>query len=124
MSMTILLVEDDGDQALLFAQVLTLSGYRVTTVDSAAAAQARLIEAPVDLLVTDWDLPGGQGGDALIVWVRTRYPGIKTVLFSNHDRVHEVARACGANAGYRKIEGIGRFRELICSLVAQSGRQA
>lgn len=115
--MRILLVEDDHEQAMLFTQVLQLVGYAVETTSSAEEAQVRLASAPFALLLADWDLADGMQGDALIRWAKARDPGIKTVLFSNHPQVHEIAAACGADASYQKTDGIARLRELIARLV-------
>ena len=116
MAAKVLLVEDDYDQALLFAQVLKMSGYVEETVSNAGEAQARMAAEPFALLLADWDLEGGMNGDALIAWTKTRYPGMKSILFSNHPGVDEIAAACGADAGFRKIEGIIKLRELVASL--------
>ena len=112
----ILLVEDDREQAYLFVSVLGLSGYDVVTELNAEAALARLAEDGFDLVLVDWDLPGMMG-DALIAEVKTRHPGVKTVLFSNHANIEPVARAVGADAWMLKIEGIVRLREIIKELV-------
>jgi DNA-binding NtrC family response regulator len=113
----ILLVEDDPEQASLFAQVLQMSGSAVETVADASEAQARMTAEPFALLLVDWDLPGEMKGDALILWTKIHHSGIKTILFSNHPQVDDIAAACGADASFRKTEGIIRLRQLITALV-------
>jgi DNA-binding NtrC family response regulator len=112
----ILLVEDDREQALLFTQVLEMSGYDVTAVVHAHDAQAQLSAHAYALLLTDWDLPGDLQGDALITWAKHHNAALRTVLFSNHSRVLEVADACGADAGFRKTDGILKLRALMTTL--------
>jgi DNA-binding NtrC family response regulator len=124
MSAKILLVEDDPEQAILFAQVLQMSGYEVVSVLTAEAAQARLAEGSFALLLADWDLPGGMQGDALILWAKAHDPGIKTILFSNHPQVDEIATACGADAAFRKTEGILKMRQLVSNLLSSSAGHA
>ena len=51
MSTKVLLVEDDYEQAILFAQVLEISGYSVEIVASAEEAQVRLQAEPLTLLL-------------------------------------------------------------------------
>jgi DNA-binding NtrC family response regulator len=114
---TILLVEDDRDQAILFTRVLTMAGYRVETVEDAVNAQTRLDAGGVALLLADWDLPGTMTGDDLISWAKARYPTLKAVLFSNHPQITDVAAASGADAAFRKIEGIAKLRVLVQELV-------
>lgn len=114
----ILIVEDDPDQAMLFAQVLSLYHYQVVTVATAEEAVEQLAASPFALLLADWDLPGGgMHGDALISLVKTRFPGVKTVLYSNHAHVKAAADAAGADACFRKFEGIHKLRELVNALL-------
>ena len=112
----ILLVEDDPDQAMLFSQVLSLSGYKVSITTSAEEAQQRMDEPSFALLLVDWDLPDGMNGDALIRWTKALFPGIKTILISNHPLVDDIAAACGADAAFRKMESIASLRQLVMSL--------
>jgi len=118
MAAKILLVEDDWDQAVLFARVLETSGHTVVAAATAEEAQARLAAESFDLLLADWDLGGGMNGDALICWAKTRYPGMKTILFSNHLEVNEIAAACGADAALRNVDGIGTLRRLVACLTS------
>ena len=63
---TILLVEDDPDQAALAELRLTMAGYRVRAVDRAKALSRYLREeARPDLLLLDVMLPDGNGFDIL-----------------------------------------------------------
>jgi DNA-binding NtrC family response regulator len=117
MTVPILMVEDDHDQAALFSQVLQMSGYAVEDVASAEEAQARLAAQSFALLLADWDLGGGMKGDALILWAKAQCPGIKTILFSNHSQVVGIAATCGADAAFRKIDGVVKFRQLVATLV-------
>ena len=113
----VLLVEDDREQASLFAQVMEMFGYSVATVADAETAQARLTAESFALLLADWDLGGGMSGDALIIWAKAQYPGMKTILFSNHPEVDEIAAACGADAAFRKVEGMIPLRQLVSRLL-------
>jgi len=111
-SLRILLVEDDPDQAALFARVLTLAGYDVCHTATAEAAMDRVVENRFVLAVVDWDLPGMHGDD-FIREVKTTRPGLKTLLYSNHTNVGEAAAASGADAWLRKSDGIRRLREIV-----------
>jgi len=61
MSHTILLAEDQADIRDLIALNLRAAGYDVTAVADGAAALARQIEAPADLLILDLMMPGMDG---------------------------------------------------------------
>jgi DNA-binding NarL/FixJ family response regulator len=53
----------------------------VRQADSLAGAQALLAEAPFDVAVLDFCMPGEAGG-AAIETIRARYPDVKLVIFS------------------------------------------
>ncbi|MHB0937760.1 MAG: response regulator [Armatimonadota bacterium] len=114
----ILLVEDDPEQANLFARVLTMKGYDVVATLDSEAALARLREDAFDLVLLDWDLPGIKG-DAFIYLLKVEHPEVKTMLFSNHSDIGEAARASGADAWMVKSDGIVRLREIIAELLQE-----
>lgn len=116
-SPNILLVEDDRDQAMLFTQVLRLGGLQVDTAITAEDAVCRLNDLCFSLLLADWDLPGMKG-DALITYAKSHCPAMKTMLYSNHASVDEIADACHADAWFRKSDDIFRLRQLVRDLVA------
>jgi two-component system phosphate regulon response regulator PhoB len=57
----ILVVEDESDLALLLAYNLEAEGYVAECVERGDEAELRLVEAPPDLLILDWMLPGVSG---------------------------------------------------------------
>ncbi|MEM1178572.1 MAG: sigma-54 dependent transcriptional regulator [Acidobacteriota bacterium] len=57
----LLLVEDDADQRLLVAGILEDAGHLVTEAATVAAALAALDDMPLDLVLSDWQLPDGDG---------------------------------------------------------------
>lgn len=118
MARKILLVEDDADQASLYMQILHVSGYEVVATANAEDARARLTAERFNLLLEDWDLGTDRmQGDALIVWAKAHDPNMRAILFSNHWEVAEIAAACGADAYFRKVEGIKPLRELVAQHV-------
>ena len=114
----ILMVEDDPEQAMLFAMLLKSAGYNTTNVVNAEAALAALTQSSYDLLLADRDLPVMKG-EALITFVKAEYPALKTLLFSNHANVDKIAAACGADAWFRKSDNIFNLRQIIADLRKQ-----
>jgi signal transduction histidine kinase/ActR/RegA family two-component response regulator len=57
----VLLVEDNADTRRFLARILERNGHRVATADSIQSAVTILAERPIDLIVTDLDLPDGNG---------------------------------------------------------------
>jgi DNA-binding NtrC family response regulator len=98
---TILLVDDEMDIRELYKLVLESAGFTVIAVPNATAAFERLAAQPVDLVITDYQMPEMKG-DRLIGIIREQYPGLPTILASGATDVEVVAKACGADACYRK----------------------
>ena len=57
----LLVVEDEIDQRRLVAGILQGEGYSVAEAGSVEAALVELARSPVDLVLTDWRLPGRDG---------------------------------------------------------------
>src|SRR5262249_20637325 len=62
---TILVVEDNADQAFVIARELRASGFEVATVYSAHEALDRLAQDTIDCVVLDYRLPDIHGIDGL-----------------------------------------------------------
>lgn len=112
----ILLVEDDPQQASLFADVLERVGNEVRTAYDAEEAITQISEHEFDLTLVDWDLPGMKGDDFILL-VKAEYPNVKTVLYSNHSDVDKAATACNADAWMRKTDGIVRLRTVVTEVL-------
>lgn len=114
----ILLVEDDIEQAMLFEQVLQISGYNIEVAKTAEEALEQLGKQQYDVLLTDWLLPA-MGGDALITTTRRAYPAMKTILLSTGSRIEEAAKACQADGVFRKTENYQILRQLIADILTR-----
>src|SRR3970040_462553 len=60
-TVTVLLVEDDPDSAILMAQILELEGYRVVEARSGAEALERAFDPDIRVALLDVMLPGIDG---------------------------------------------------------------
>lgn len=61
----ILVVEDDPSQRALVADLLSAEDYEVSTAESLAQARQALDDRQFDLVVSDWQLGDGNGGELL-----------------------------------------------------------
>lgn len=111
----LLLVEDDQEQAILFAHVLSQAGNEVSTSPTAEDAMTKLTQGVYDVVIIDWDLPGMKG-DTMVTILRTEYPLLKTMLYSNHADVESVARHCGADSWFCKSDDIKRLRKRVTNI--------
>lgn len=67
----ILIVEDNAMNRLLVKDILEYRGHRVVEAENVAEALSRIAESPPDLIVTDYQMPGGSG-EALLRAIRAR----------------------------------------------------
>src|ERR1035437_2395150 len=82
-SLHLLLVEDSPDDAALVQQALRQAGLTLTPrqVDSAAGMATALVEERWDLVISDYNLPGFSGTDALRL-LRERSPDTPLIVVS------------------------------------------
>ena len=78
----VLVVEDEFFIADWIAEALSEQGFTVQTVSNAADALKHLATAPVDVLFTDINLPGGMDGAALALRARELLPHLPVVYAS------------------------------------------
>lgn len=83
---TILLVEDDEHQQLLFAEELREEGYSVVVAGSGAEALQRLKEITPDAVVLDIAMPGMDGIETLgrILAVNNRLPVVLHTAYATY----------------------------------------
>jgi CheY-like chemotaxis protein len=88
---TVLLVDDDASIRFTSRRALTNAGYTVMdAVDGATAlALVKSWQGPLDILVTDWLMPG-MNGDALAREVRLIRPNLPVLFISGHIDVQPV----------------------------------
>jgi DNA-binding NtrC family response regulator len=96
---TVLIVDDDPVllEALPEALRLRMSGLTVETVDSAAAALARIADRDYDAIVTDIKMPGMDGLE-LLAEIRTRRPDTPTIMITGHGETDLVVHALRGGA--------------------------
>jgi putative two-component system response regulator len=88
----ILVVDDEPNICRLLNRYLGRLGHEVVTAGSVPEALEVLSSGHFDLVLTDLRLPGPSGLD-LLVEVRSRAPGTRTILMSAHADVYAAAAA-------------------------------
>jgi DNA-binding NtrC family response regulator len=81
MNKHILLIDDEEEIRDLLARFLISSGYRVTSVASAAEAQATVQRDPPDLIISDLQLEDEDGLN-MIAQLKTVLPNVPVILLS------------------------------------------
>jgi len=82
----ILLVEDDGNQAILYQQELEADGYEVVLASNGREAIQKVEEAQPDLIVMDVSMPGMDGIEAMgrILSEHTKLPLILNTAYASY----------------------------------------
>lgn len=93
----LMVVEDEPDQRRLVADLLAESGFAVVQVGSLAEAEAALARAPVDLVISDWRLPDGDGGE-LLSRLRAREADLGFVMVTAYGTIARAVEAVRAGA--------------------------
>lgn len=93
----LLLVEDDVDQRRIVAGILRGEGYLVAETGSVDAALSDLASAPVDLVLSDWKLPGRDGME-LLAEVRARFPDTGFLMATAYGTIAHAVAAVRAGA--------------------------
>jgi len=125
----VLVVDDQASVRRALASLLATDRVEVATAASAAEADARLADGPVDLLVTDLRLagPGDLGGFEVVRRARSALPRLPILLFSAFadEELRAEARSLGALDLWPKSlpipELLDRLRELGLPLARPAG---
>ena len=96
---TLLLVDDDPVLLSVIAAFLGESGFAVTAVDSAPAAMAEMRVADFHVVLADWQMDNGTGGE-LLRWVTEQRPSMfsKLAFLSSTGAGESLAAAKGCRA--------------------------
>jgi len=93
----VLVVEDEPLISDWVTEVLVEQGFIVSAVTNAADALQHLSSAPVDVLFTDVNLPGGMDGMVLADRARQLLPHLPVVYASGHaNLLHSPVRVPGS----------------------------
>lgn len=121
----ILFVDDDSLLLRSLRRVLAAAGYRVVTAESGQEALELLAREPVDLLLSDLDMPVMSGLE-LVSRVRRSFPEVVRILFTGSSSLESAIQAINRGEVFRYLtkpiaeaellkvlaEGVARLSEL------------
>lgn len=93
----ILVVEDDPDQRRLVASILRKEEWTVAEAATVASARLALASAPVDLVLSDWKLPDGDGLE-LLAEVRREHAQTAFIVATAYGTIARAVEAVRAGA--------------------------
>lgn len=94
---TVLIVEDDAELRDALVTTLEMAGCSVLEAEHAEAALVRLARSPVDLVVSDVNMPG-MSGHALLGEILRRFPGTPVLLMTAYGQISDAVSAMQAGA--------------------------
>ncbi len=116
---TLLLAEDEPILLSIIAELLGELGYAVTAVESGNGAIARADMQDFDVIVADWHMDDGNGGD-LFRWLLARKPYLAgRVVFLSGDESEEVGRVAPGRPMIRKGQDSGALLKVIREIVRE-----
>jgi two-component system, cell cycle sensor histidine kinase and response regulator CckA len=96
---SILVVDDEEQQRDIADQLLTVLGYKVTTVSSGEEAVILIQETAVDLIILDMIMPPGMNGRQTYEKIIAIRPGQRAIIVSGYSENVEVKAALRLGAG-------------------------
>lgn len=93
----ILIVEDDRDLREALVTTLELAKFDVREAASGEDALASLARMPVDMVITDVNMPGISGHE-LLAEIQRLYPGLPTMLITAYGQISHAVSAMQAGA--------------------------
>jgi two-component system, probable response regulator PhcQ len=132
---TLLVVDDDPLVLTALTRMLNRDGYVVLSARDAVEALQVLARGPVDVLISDIDMPGMNGVD-LLAEVKARWPDVVRILLSGRGSLEAALKAINEGEVYRfltkpitRAELTGTVKEAIERLeeirrAAAAGRAA
>ena len=113
----VLVVEDEGEIALVLDMVLSDKKLHPDYVNTLLAAEEYLTKQQPSLIILDNQLPDGFGVD-FISYLKKKYPSIKIIMITGFATARDVAMANGADAFFEKPFPLDAFYEAVDRLLA------
>lgn len=111
----LLVVEDDGEIALVLDMVLNKENMQLDYANNLIAAHEYLQQQQPHLILLDNKLPDGFGVD-FISYIKKKFPAIKIIMISGLPAARDVALANGANLFFEKPFSLDEISAAIDSL--------
>ena len=121
-ALTILVVDDSEPMRAILATILTYRGNAVVLADSVSAAKDALMAQRPDLILTDYNMPGGKGSE-LVRWIRAHavfdHAPIFVVSSEQDPRLHLRMAQAGVDLWVGKPVCIGSLLSAVDAVAGQ-----
>lgn len=85
----LLVVDDEPALRISIQAILGVEGYDVDAVSNVPDAKRRLSDRPYEVVLTDFEMPGGSGVE-LIKHINEQYPATMVILVTGHPDAAEL----------------------------------
>ncbi len=118
---TILLVEDDKNQRLLYEQELRLEGYEIITAIDGKDSLKKVKEQPPDIIIMDIDLPKMEGIEAM-GRIISKHKGIPIIINTAYSTYKDNYMSWIADAYIVKSSDLTELKNKIKKLLKLENR--
>ena len=113
---TILLVEDNKNQRLLYEQELRFEGYEIVIAEDGKDVLKKVQEQPLDLVVMDINLPMMDGLD-IMDWILSKHRNIPTIINTTYSSYKDNFMTWAADAFIVKSSDVTELKNKIKELI-------
>ncbi len=113
---TILLIEDDRNQCLLYEQELGLEGYEIITATNGKEALEKVQEHQTDLIITDILMPEMDGLEAMGK-ILNKHKGIPFIIHTAYSNYKSTFMSWAADAYIVKSSDLSELKDKIKELL-------
>lgn len=113
---TILVVDDEPMLLDLISKALKSTNYKVLTADSAEEGMALLEINDLDMVISDYKMPGGMSGIDFLKHVSSTYPEVLTILLTGHASLETAMDAINSAGVYKFITKPFDLNELMLTI--------
>ncbi len=118
---TILLVEDDKNQRLLYEQELKLEGYEIVTAADGEEGLRKVQEQPPDMIIMDINMPKMNGIDAMGKIV-SKHNGIPIIIYSAYSSYKDNFMSWAADAYVVKSSDLIELKNKIKEIITKKAK--
>ncbi len=118
---TILLVEDDKNQRLLYEQELRREGYDIVTADDGKEALEKAQEQPLDLVIMDIIMPEMNGLDAM-GRILSKNKGVPIIIHTAYSNYKSTFMSWAADAYIVKSSDLSELKDKIKELLTREAQ--
>ena len=119
---TILLVEDDKNQRLLYEQELRFEGYEIVTAVDGKDALKKVQEQPLDLVVMDINLPMMDGLD-IMGWILSKHRNIPIIINTAYSNYKDNFMTWAADAFIVKSSDLTELKNKIKEVIINKNQR-